>query len=215
MWTSPVYDRTASDVAQRLPKGFFNIADWLRIHGNTEQVQAVVNVMLSLSIPVTALTPPTITTIPAVAEINAFIENIERLRAAACLPTATGAVALKYDYKGGNSADAPDFNAVNAWERDLELIRAGLAEAAEQVLTCGTFNCGSPRILQSGWRHWTGYVPEAVDYRRLIRSGATTGAGLTRQNRWRSPVDQRRRVLRCGMSVCGASSTRQSSFRRY
>jgi hypothetical protein len=214
-WVEPITDRTAVDVAARAPKAFFNVSDWVRIYGNTQQIQAVVNVMLALSIPVTALAEPTITTLPKVEDINAFIANIERLRAAACLPTGTGVLPLKTDYKAGNSADAPDYQAVNAWERDLLLIRECLVQAAEQVISCGVANCGQARILQVGWRSWQGYAPDANDPRRLIRAGAVMGASLTRQNKWRSAIDHHQRVTRCGSSVCGAGLTLQNGFRRY
>jgi hypothetical protein len=214
-WVEPIIDRTAADVSERTPKAFFNVADWVRINGNTQQIQAVVNVMLALNIPVAALAQPTLTTIPSVEDINAFIANIERLRAAACLPVATGATPLKTDYKAGNSADAPDYVAVNAWERDLLLIRVCLVQAAEQVLYCGTFGCGSPRILQVSFRAWKGYAPDANDPRRLIRAGAVVGASLTRQNKWRSAINHHQRVTRCGASTIGAGLTLQNGFRRY
>ena len=214
-WNEPIYDRTANDVAQRLPKGFFNVADWVRINGNTRQVQAIVNIMLSLNLPFTELAQPSITTIPSVEDINAFVANIERLRAAAYLPVSTGVTPLKTDYKAGNSADAPDYNAVNAWERDLALIRELLVNAANDLIYCGVSNCGQVRPWASRFRNWQGYVPEAIDYRRVPRLGLAAGTGLTRQNRWRSPVDNTRRAPRAGVMVLGTGITRQNGFRRY
>jgi hypothetical protein len=214
-WIDPIFDRDQDDIATRTAKAFFNVADWIRINGNTQQVQAVVNIMLGLSIPVTSLPEPSITTIPSVDDVNAFILNIERLRSAAAMPVGTGLVPLKVDYKAGASADAPDYNAVNDWERDVYLIRECLREAVEQVIYCGSFNCGQARLWAVNWRHWQGYVPDANDAHRMIRLGSKVGQGFTRQNRWRSLINRHRRVARCGLSTCGASIIRQNGFRRY
>jgi hypothetical protein len=70
-------------------------------------------------------------------------------------------------------------------------------------------------MQQVGWRRWKGYAPDANDARRVIRVGAVAGASLTRQNGWRSLVNHRKRVTRCGQSVAGASQMRQNGFRRY
>lgn len=214
-WTKPVTDRTLADVLSRTEKAFFNVADWLRIYGNSEHVNTLVNKLLGLAIPFTTLTPPAITHFPTADEINALIANIDRLRQAAALPESSGVVPLKTDWQPGNGAAAPDYEDANDWERDLALVRALLITAVEQVIYCGTFNCGQPRMLQVGFRRWGGYVPEAYDPVRRVRMGSRAGTGLTRQNRWRSPVDRRRRVLRCGVGRVGEGATRQNGYRRY
>jgi hypothetical protein len=213
-WIEPIYDRTAADITNRTSKAFFNILDWVRIYGNTQQIQAIVNVMLSLSIPITRLTQPAITTIPAVADINSLIDNIEQLRVAACLPVATGAVSLKSNYLAGNSADAPDYIAVNTWEEDIQLIRECLHSAASQVVYCGMANCGQTHLIQVHWRKWR-YVFDANDPGRRIRTGAIMATSLNRQNKFRSLVDHHRRHTRCGISNCGSGLLRQNGFRRY
>jgi hypothetical protein len=214
-WIDPVFDRTSTDVTQRLQKAFFNVSDWLRITGNTEYIRVITNIILSLGIQSTALEEPTISTLPRVADINQMIQNIDQIREAVCLPPASGVIALKHDYKAGNSADAPDYQAVNAWERDIQLIRDLLRSSVELTLSCGTFSAGQDRIWAVRWRPWTGFVKEAFDPRRLARPGSVCGSGLTRQNRWRSPIDHRKRITRCGFSACGAGWMRQNGFRRY
>ena len=213
-WIDPIYDRTQGDIDARAAKAFFNLLDWARIYGDTRQIQAVVNVMLALDIPVTDQAQPIITTIPTVESINAMIADIERLRVAAAMPTSL-VTPLKVDYKAGPSQDAPDFNAVNAWERDIYLIRALLATAAEQALYCGAFNCGQDRLVANGFRTWRGYVADANNLYRLPRMGASAGAGLTRQNRWRSLVDHHKQTPRANVAVCGTSLLRQNSWRKY
>lgn len=214
-WIEPIYDRTALDITNRTPKAFFNILDWARIYGNTQQVQAVINIMLALDIPVTDLSAPSILTIPTADDINALAANIERLRAAAALPTAAGVSVIKTDWKSGSGADAPDFNTVNDWERDLALIRSLTATAAEQALYCGAFDCGAPWMIAHSFQPWRGYVPNANDLRRVPRLSTVAGAGLTRQNRWRSLVNHHKQTPRSNVAACGASLIRQNSWRKY
>ena len=213
-WIDPIDDRTQADINARTAKAFINVLDWARIYGDVRYAQAVVNAMLALNIPVTDLVQPTITTIPSVDDVNAMIADIERLRVAASLPISQ-VVALKTDYKAGPSQDAPDYRAVNDWERDLRLIRDLLAVAAEQALYCGAFNCGQDRIIANSFRPWRGYVLEAGPSPRLPRLGAKAGANLMRQNHWSSSADHWRMTPRCNVACAGASSIRQNSWRRY
>ena len=185
MWRDPITDRTQTDILFRTAKAFLNVSDWLRITGNTEQVQVVVRLMLSLEVPLSALIEPTIITFPRVEDINTLIANIDALQAAACLPAGIGIVPLKYNHIAGSGAVAPDYADVNDWERDLLLIRAWLVTAADYRMTCGVANCGQPRFWQARFRVWP-YILPAVSPVRSPRCGLTiAGASLIRQNSWR------------------------------
>jgi hypothetical protein len=214
-WTRPIYDRTSADIINRTSKAFLNVADWLRITNNTNLLRQLVQIMHGLTITPNTLVQPSITTFPAVDDINQLIENIEQLRTATNFPSASGVVALKHDYKAGNAAVAPDYSAVNAWEQDLDYIRAYLRSAAEYYLYCGTFSSGADRTFANRWRPWRGYIKPAYDPTRYVRMGSSCGASLTWRNRWRSPVDQRSQTPRCGYAICGTRLLRQNGFRRY
>lgn len=151
-WVSAITDRTATDLLNRTPKAFLNVSDWVRINGNTAEVQAMVSSLLGLTVSLTTLSEPTITHFPAASEINALVDNIERVRVGACLPIATGAISLKRDYRPGNGAVAPDYKAVNAWERDLDLLHTLLPYAAGYAVYCGVAAVGQPRFWQHQWR---------------------------------------------------------------
>lgn len=213
-WNDPVYDRSQSDILARTSKAFLNVVDWIRINGNTQIIQVLVRVIAGVDVSLYELDEPVITDFPTADEINQFIENIENLRQEAAFPVESGVVALKYDYLSGSGAVVPDFNDVNDWERDLAFIRDYLAASANYMRYCGTFNCGQPLYWQNRFRYFK-FVPDAYDPKRYPRMGATCGAGLTRQNRWRSPFDERVRRPRCGIVVCGTGMTRQNYFRRY
>lgn len=185
-WQQAIYDRTAADILARTAKAFFNVADWVRIYGNTEQVNAFVRLMTGLDVALTPLTAPVATSFPDVSEINSLIENIDRLRAAVPLPSGLGLVALKHDYVAGPGAEAPDYEDVNDWERDLLLVRDLLVKAADRLVWCGVGAAGQPRTWQNRFRIWPHYVPAADTPVRRPRTGlAVSGSGYGRQNSFR------------------------------
>jgi hypothetical protein len=151
-WTEPITDRTLTDIQTRTAKAFLNVSDWVRIDGNTSEVQAQILALLGATVSLNDLTEPTITQFPDVAEINTLIENIGALQAGACLPTGTGIIALKHDYVAGNGAVAPDYQAVNAWETNLKLIHDLLPNAADYTVHCGVATAGQPRFWQARFR---------------------------------------------------------------
>jgi hypothetical protein len=181
-WDSPIYDRSITDITTPTSKGFFNVADWVRINGNTEIVNTLINVLKSLSITFDTLTPPTITTIPNIDDVNDFVDNIERIRAASGVPLATGLVALKNDYTSGGIA--PDYTTVNDWERDLKLLREYLVKYAYYSVYCGVGGCGQTRMWQVRFRMFPFAMP--ADSIRSMRTGVgECGTGLTRLNKFR------------------------------
>lgn len=184
-WQPAVTDRTQADILARTAKAFFNVSDWVRIYGNTEQVNAFVRLMTGLDVALTPLTAPVATSFPDVGEINSLIENIDLLRAAVPLPSGLGLVALKHDYVAGTGAEAPDYEDVNDWERDLELVRDCLAKVADYTVYCGVAAAGQPRHWQARYRRWAWVQPAASPVRRARAGPATCGAGITRQNTWR------------------------------
>lgn len=184
-WIDPITDRTEADILNRTAKAFINIADWLRIYGNSLQAQAAVRVLMALEVELSELPTPAITDFPDVDEINSLIENIDLLREAACLPSATGIVALKHDYLAGPGAVAPYYKDVNDWEKDLEIIRDALVRAVDYLVYCGVAAVGQPRFWQNRFRRWE-FVPEAASPVRSPRCGlAISGSGMTRQNLFR------------------------------
>ena len=186
MWLEPITDRTADDIVNRTAKAFLNVADWLRIRGNTLQAQAVVNILMGLNVQVSDLASPAITTWPSASEINDLIGDIDTLREAAHLPASTGLVELKHDYLAGAGAVAPDYTDVNDWEQDLLLVRDGLAQAASYLVYCGVSGCGQARYWQARFRAWPGYVPPAASpVRRPLAGIAVAGSGYLRQNKFR------------------------------
>ena len=184
-WTPAVYDRTAQDLVDRTAKAFLNIADWMRLSGNTEYVAAFIRVMTGLNVPLDPVITPTVTHFPSADELNALIGNIDALREAAYLPAGTGIVPLKHDYTAGAGGQSPNYEAVNAWERDLQLVRDCLAAASDYLVYAGVAAVGQPRSWQNQFRRWE-WVPDAASPVRRPRTGiAVAGAGYTRQNEFR------------------------------
>lgn len=151
-WITPVFDRVLADITGLTAKGYFNIADHARIDGNSTVIKAMLDASDYLDIPLYSLTPPTITTIPTVANINQLIENIERLRQAACLPAAMGMNTLKYDFEGGANEIAPDYLDVNDWEENQTIIYDAIPKAISYWVSCGVAASGQSRLWQHRFR---------------------------------------------------------------
>lgn len=148
-WTTPITDRTQQDIIDRTTKGFFNVADWLRIKGNIDYVKSQLDSNGYLDIPLNPLTTPTTTTIPVVSQIDDFIENIARLAQSAVIPSL---VDLKYDYQGGANEEVPDYNDVNDWENNLLRMHDDIPKAVNYRTFCGVSKCGQARLWQNRFR---------------------------------------------------------------
>ena len=185
-WDQPVFDRDIQDILERNSKAFFNVADWIRINGNTQYVNAIVNVLRVLSLPYTELSEPSISTIPTAEEINEFVKNIDVIREAVSFPENTGMVELKTEYSGGLN-EVLDYNTINDWERDLELIKTCILTAANWTVGCGLSTVGQSRFWQVRFR----------------------------LGNFAWPVDDPVRRGRCGVGISGSGLKRQNKFRRY
>ncbi len=156
-YTTPIYDRILSDVTNKTAKGYFNLADWIRIYGNAKLIHALEEVILSSSLLFTEIATPTITTIPTVDNINNLLINIETIRA--LFPAGVGLVDLKTDW-GGNAS--PTYKEVNDWERNIDLLLALIIDG------------------------YSGWIPDSGSPVRRHRAGvAVSGVGLTRNNGFR------------------------------
>lgn len=185
-WISPmVYDRSGADITNRTTKAFFNRGDWIRIYTNSKIMSGLVSAYCGTVIPFTELSTPAANSYPAISEINTLIRNIENARIASCLPDGLTISALKYTWLAGNAATAPDYLAVNDWERDVQLIRDCLSRAQFQTVHCGVGTCGQTHFYQVQWRTWPFVLPAGSPTRRPRSGIAICGTPLKRQNLWR------------------------------
>lgn len=183
-WTEPIYDRTATDITNRTSKAFLNVADWIRIYGNTQHYQAVLNIMRSLSISTTVLTEPTITSFPSADEINQIIANIETLRVAAGFSTSI-IPALDDDFTAGSNGITPTYEDVNDWEEALYLLLNALVNTENYFIRSGVSKSGQQRFWQSRFRQYP-FIAAAASPTRLARSNvAICGEGMTWLNGFR------------------------------
>jgi hypothetical protein len=148
-WVTPIYDRTLADVTGRTSKAYFNVADWSRIYGNIDYLHDLFVTMMGVDVTLAALTTPTITTIPTVADINALIEEIDLLRQATSFQPSAGVVPLIYDYQAGNMVPSPSYISVNDWEKDLDLMRVLLLRMSDDLISCGVASCGQAHFWQA------------------------------------------------------------------
>lgn len=121
-YVTPVKDRVLSDVTPPVTaKGYFNVADWVRIYGNAQLASALAAIELGTPLAFTAVVAPTITTISPRTQLNTLLSNIETMRAAmvALIPSL---VAVKYDWAAGINEDAPDYTDANLWETTIDAV---------------------------------------------------------------------------------------------
>lgn len=184
MWVEPITNRIAQDVIDRAQKAFFNVSDWIRITGNAETVVALVEITTSLRIPFAALPVPTKYTIPTVAELNAFLVNIDANRIAQNLHI-WGLQPIDTEYIGGVSGSSPMFEEVNTWERNLAIVRNFIFDHIAYRISCGVASSGQAHFWQVRFRDFV-YVPDLPTPVRSPRSGfAICGTSFTRQNQYR------------------------------
>ena len=185
-YQTPVTDRTADDIVNQTAKAFFNVSDWLRIYNNTQVVNALVEFLLDIDIAFDALSTPTITTIPTVAQLNTLLLNIERIRLASGFPAIDGLTEIVTSWADGTSADAPTYIEANQWEQVLDTIYRSIARSVEYQPYCGVLGAGQSRLWQHRFRQyseWVAYNPNPV---RHARTGcAVAGTGLTRSDGFR------------------------------
>lgn len=122
-YTTPVTDRTQSDVINKTSKGLFNVADWTRIYGNEQYIYSLLGT-IGLFPAFTSIATPTITTIPSVTDLDNLIYNIELMRLALVNVgiNISGLSALDYGWVAGIQEDAPDYTDANTWEQSIDLI---------------------------------------------------------------------------------------------
>lgn len=185
IFTDPIFDRTATDVANRTAKAFINVVDWLRIYDNAEIINLLINTLFDVNVEFGFVSDPTITTIPTVAELNTLLANIERIRIASGLPEILGLSEVVYDWQEGSRVDSPDYMDVNQWEEVLYIIRNNLYLSVEYMIYCGVAATGQPRFYQNRWRRFTWVENSVAPVRRAKTNVAITGTGLKRQNGYR------------------------------
>lgn len=151
-YVTPVLDRQLSDITGRTAKAFINVADWERIYGNAQEVNALVVSTFGKAVAFDTLTAPTIDTIPTVAEFNVLLANIERIRLNSNLPAITGLVEIKYDWIAGSNEDSPDYLTANSWEQVLDIVYNAVPIAADYWIPCGVAASGQPRFWQHRFR---------------------------------------------------------------
>lgn len=120
-YITPVTDRAPADIVALNSKAYWNVADWERVYNNSYLTSALASIMLDTPIAFTLLTAPTIATIPAVADFNTLLTNIENARIAmiALLPALTE---IKDNWQAGANVQVPNYTHANQWETTIDAI---------------------------------------------------------------------------------------------
>jgi len=135
-----ITDRVQTDVTWHTAKGFFNLSDWQRIYQNSYTASIATGSSFD------TITPPTLTSIPSIVNLNKLILNIERARLASI--SAGALSSLRYNWGEGN-VSAIRFTDVNLWEQTLAAILDVYIQRYER---CGIAKCGQGLTRNNGWR---------------------------------------------------------------
>jgi hypothetical protein len=182
-WIDPIYDRTNIDVSTRTSKGFFNVADFMRIVGNTVFLKNLTNTLRELSLTSEETITPTTSTIPTADEINVLVRNLEIIRIAIALPSGLGVVPL-LEYLEGIDGDSPIYTDINAWEKNLQFMLNFLVAGSYYMPMCGIGAVGQTYLWQVRFRRI--FYPESATPVRRPRAGiAAAGRSMERQNNFR------------------------------
>lgn|SRR5574341_403662 len=123
-YTTPIKDRTITDITNRTSKAFINVADWVRIYYNARYTSGLASIKLGSNIVFNVVAPdPVITDFPNETKFNTLLNNIELMRLAVIGLSIPGALTeIKDDYVAGINEEAPDYVDVNLWESTIDAI---------------------------------------------------------------------------------------------
>ena len=155
----PVFDRTQEDVAQKRPKGFFNVSDWNRVVNNLITLRDFLVTYFAKDAPNDIRWKPQASAqidssyivdeskYPTAAKMNAIAAAIMDLRMAKDL-TPYGYEELYQQYTAGKTGtgNRMDYKELNRWEQDLEIeerVLSGIVEMSTYANDGnGTYYCG-------------------------------------------------------------------------
>lgn len=128
-YTTPVYDRTLSDVLARNSKAYLSLADWQRIDSNAQETATAINLSLGGSISLVAIAAMTTSSIPDTDDVNDLAGNIEMMRAfidANFTVSDSDFTEVKDDYTSPldltHTGYSYPFQVVNQWEKVLDIM---------------------------------------------------------------------------------------------
>ncbi|MBT6322568.1 MAG: hypothetical protein HOJ31_10330 [Anaerolineae bacterium] len=124
-YTAPITDRTIADILAENSKAFFNVADWVRVYGNSSEVNTALTTALGITISFDTITAKTTKDIDTASQLNALLANIERMRLwlATYAPIADNDfIEIKDSWLGGFDNPSPDYTHVNTWEKVMDII---------------------------------------------------------------------------------------------
>lgn len=148
-WTTPVTDRTLSDVLNKASKGYMNLTDWQRIYGNCDYLKDLIDAYTGGSVSFTSVPAKTMTSIPDVDMINALAGNLNNLRNEINF---TALSLLSDGWEGGFLVEAPDYTDVNQWETFTLALYEAVENLKDYAIPCGVAAAGQSRMWQNRFR---------------------------------------------------------------
>lgn len=149
-WSSPVYDRTATDVTNKTVKGYFNLADYNRITANTTFLKDLVLSLYGWTATLNTVPSGSQSLMPTSTNINNMVLNLAVVWTASKLDYTF--TALKSDYQPGYGRENPTWSTVNDWEKRLYDMRITMVASGKAQTMCGVGTAGQSTTWQRRWR---------------------------------------------------------------
>ena len=148
-YTTPITDRSKSDITNKTSKAYFNVVDWQRIYDNSLHVRNLVQSALGLSIAFNTISTPTTSTIMTIDNLNAMLENIENVRS---ISETIETSEIKVNWQAGPYQDSPDYTHVNSWEENLHAVYTAYSITPVRYARTGIAKTGKNLNRNNSWR---------------------------------------------------------------
>jgi len=152
-YVTPITNRSAADLLAKNSKAYFNVADWARIYGNAQYVNAEIQTKTGWVVPFITATTPTTSSIPAVSDFNNLLANIEAMRQYVCAAMSI-VIAPFYTlvWVAGPGNLAPSYIDVNQWESVIDQIKTNMDNYVGVFIRSGLGISGSSLVQSHRFR---------------------------------------------------------------
>ena len=121
-YTTPIIDRTQSDITAKNSKAFLNVTDWERIYENALETNNCIAAKTGTNVEFTEIGAISTATVPTKTMVNTLCGNIENMRVWEESIFGLGLAAVKHNWLEGYSQPAPSYTHVNQWENTVDKI---------------------------------------------------------------------------------------------
>lgn len=167
-----IYDRTAQDVKNNLPKGQYNASDLNRVESWCRYLQNVLN-EAGYKINIETKINWKQSDMRYQTEMDRILNNIIKIMRGFTFKTKV------YD-----STTSWNWNKANRWEKVLSELYNFYLGASNDFVYCGVANCGQARVWQARWRHLVPNMFTPYNWIMLANNGIIYWTDFNANDTW-------------------------------